>query len=57
LYSDGAEVSGWAKDAVSMLASAGIMKGTSADRLSPKTGLTGEQAIILMLRAYELIEK
>lgn len=52
-FSDKDTVSAWAVDGVGTLAANGIMGGTSATTLSPKSSCTIEQSIILLYRAYE----
>lgn len=51
-YTDSEQVDSWAVDAVSVLASNGVMKGTSDTTLSPKNSCTKEQCIILVLRLF-----
>ena len=53
-YSDGDQVSSWARESVAALCAAGILQGTSDTTLSPKDTTTVEQAILLTLRAYQL---
>lgn len=53
-YSDAAQVSPWAQEAMAALHAAGILKGTSGTTLSPKDTTTVEQGILLALRAYEM---
>lgn len=52
-YTDKVQVSGWAVDGVGLLASNGIMKGTSDTALSPKASCTVEQSILLLYRIYQ----
>ena len=52
-YTDKAQVSGWAVDGVGLLASNGIMKGTSETTLSPKASCTVEQSILFVFRMYQ----
>lgn len=52
-FQDGRAVSGWAETAVSALAGAGILRGDEAGLLEPKEYTTVEQAVLLVLRAYE----
>lgn len=54
-FADKSEVSDWAADSVGILAANGIMMGTSATELSPKSPCTVEQSIVLMERVYESI--
>lgn len=53
-YTDAAAVSPWAKDGVTALNAAGIMKGTSATTLSPQGTTTTQEAVILVLRIYKI---
>ena len=53
-YNDHAQVSPWALEAVSSMAGADIIGGTSDTTLSPKDTTTVEQAILLTLRTYQL---
>lgn len=55
-YTDADQVSSWAAPSVSALAAVGIMQGTSATTLSPQDTTTVEQAILLVLRAYQAFE-
>lgn len=50
-YTDAAQVSNWAVQAVGHLTARGILKGTSATTLSPQEATTVEQAVLLVLRA------
>ena len=52
-YTDAAQVSPWAQEAMAALHTAGILKGTSGTTLSPKDTTTVEQGILLALRAWE----
>lgn len=52
-YRDADQISPWAEQAVGHLVNRGILKGTSADTLSPRGYTTVEQAILLVLRTYE----
>lgn len=56
-YTDKAQVSGWAVDGVGLLASNGIMKGTSDTTLSPKASCTVEQSILFVFRMYQAYQK
>ena len=51
-YSDSASVANWAKNGVSVMTQMGLMSGTGTG-FSPKTTLTTEQAITLLVRVYE----
>lgn len=52
-FTDQGQVSPWAVSGMGALASNGIMSGTSATTLSPKSSCTVEQAILLCYRVYE----
>lgn len=52
-YPDGAQVSDWAKKAMTALARSGILKGSDDKELAPRDLTTVEQAILLVLRASE----
>ena len=54
-FADKGDVSDWAADSVGILAANGIMMGTSATELSPKSPCSVEQSIVLMERVYESI--
>lgn len=53
-YTDSSEVSGWAKDAVAILANNGIMEGTGDGNLSPLSTASIEQGIVLNNALFEL---
>ena len=53
-YTDRGTVSGWAADAMGLLAANGIFKGTSDTSLSPNNQCTVEQSILLCYRVYQL---
>lgn len=55
-YTDNAQVSEWAKDAVGVLAANGVMKGTSDTTLSPQASCTVEQGVLLVYRLYRLVK-
>lgn len=55
-YTDAIEVSAWASQAVDVLLSNEIMKGTSATLLSPKSSCTVEQGILLVYRLYTTLK-
>lgn len=52
-FTDNSDVSSWAMESVGVLASNGIMSGTSATTLSPKNPCTVEQSILLIYRVYQ----
>ena len=53
LYDDAADISDWAKSAVSSMKAMDIMKGVSEREFAPKGSYTKEQAIATMVRLYE----
>lgn len=56
-FTDASSVAEWAILAVGSLAFSGIMNGTSDTTLSPLDTTTGEQAIALTVRIFELMKK
>lgn len=52
-YADKSKVSGYAVEAVGVLATCGVMKGTSETQLSPKNSCTIEMCILLIYRLYQ----
>jgi hypothetical protein len=56
-WTDAAQISAWAAEAVSNLYNAGVISGMDATKLvfSPKTAYTHEQSIVTMLTAYEFL--
>lgn len=52
-YTDAASVSSWARDGVTTLNAAGIMKGTSGSTLTPQGTTTIQEAVILTLRIFQ----
>lgn len=54
-FTDKAQVSSWAVEGVGALAANGIMGGTSATTLSPKSSCPIEQCIVLIYRLYKKI--
>lgn len=55
-FTDKDQVSGWAVESVGLLAANGIMNGTSATTVSPKTSCSVEQSICLIYRVYQMIQ-
>ena len=51
-FSDNAQVSNWAKDAMSSMVGCGIINGTSDNTIAPKANVSIEQAAILIYRLY-----
>lgn len=52
-YNDESGISDWAKPAVFTMKDMGIMKGAGSDKFMPKAALSGEEAILTMVRLYE----
>lgn len=52
-FTDKSQVSSWAVEGVGALAANGIMAGTSATTLSPKSSCPIEQCIVLIYRLYK----
>ena len=55
LYTDISEISEWAREAVSVISEMGIMKGDDLGNFLPKSNITYEQTIAIMLRIYETL--
>lgn len=55
-FTDKGQVSGWAAEGMGTLAANGIMNGTSATTLSPKSSCTVEQSICLVYRVYQAVQ-
>ncbi len=55
-FSDADFVADWAKASVGTLAASDIMKGTSETTLSPLNNTTREQALLLAVRIFELMQ-
>lgn len=51
-FSDSAEISEWAKEAVVLVVNAGVMNGVGNNRFDPKGSYTREQSILTMHRLY-----
>lgn len=54
-FTDQADISSWAAEAVGKLAANGIMAGTSDTTASPRNTCTVEQSIILLYRLYQKV--
>ena len=52
-YSDQAQISAWAQDAVDTVSAAGIMNGVGEGAFAPQQTYTLEQSIATMLRLYQ----
>lgn len=55
-YADKASISSWAADGVKDMSALGIMGSTGGNNFSPKADYTGQQAIMTMLRMYNLVK-
>ena len=51
-FSDDAEISEWAKDAVYAMSSFGVIKGKEDGRFAPIDGITVEEAVVISVRLY-----
>ena len=56
IYSDEENISVWAKEAVKKMEAINVMKGVGENMFSPKSNYTREQAIVTMLRIYNIIK-
>ncbi len=56
-FSDGDEISDWAMNDVQTLCNMGIMNGMGDGRFAPKENLTGEQAIVMLVKVNEKFSK
>lgn len=54
-FADEANISDWAKVPVQNMSSAGIMKGIGEDRFDPKGTYTVEQAMVTLVRMYDIL--
>lgn len=52
-FSDGSSVAGWAQDNVKLAVAAGLLKGRSEGKLSPKDYVTRAEAAVMIRRALE----
>jgi len=53
-YSDADKISDWAMKAMQFMNQQGILKGTDREKLDPRGITTREQAMLLVLRSYEI---
>ena len=56
-FSDDADISDWAKEAVYALNGEGILLGTAENNFSPKSNFTKEQAVVTVLRIYDRLRE
>ena len=56
-FSDDADISDWAKEAVYALNGEGILLGTAENNFSPKSNFTKEQAVATVLRIYDRLRE
>ncbi len=54
-YDDEKDISDWAKEAVQKLSNAKIMEGYGGGVFYPKSHLSTEEAVVMLIRVYELI--
>ncbi|NLA86717.1 MAG: hypothetical protein GX847_05425 [Clostridiales bacterium] len=55
-FNDAASISSWAVEGVNNMAALGVMNGTGGGKFSPKGTYTGYQAILTMMRLYNLVK-
>jgi alpha-tubulin suppressor-like RCC1 family protein len=55
-FTDGGQVSDWAKESVAFVAGHGVMNGTGQERFSPKTSYTREMSILTFWRLYQALK-
>lgn len=55
-YADSAAISSWARDAVGQVTAAGIMNGMGDNQFAPKGQYTREQAVVTIMRLYDLMK-
>ena len=55
-FSDSDLISTWAEDSVAEITGSGIIKGVSENLFAPKLEITYEQAIVMLMRIYDLTE-
>lgn len=55
-FSDEAQVAAWAKEATARMIRLGIVTGSSGAKLNPKGSTSVEQACVMFLRAYDLLQ-
>ncbi len=56
-FSDDADISDWAKEAVYALNGEGILLGTAENNFSPKSNFTKEQTVATVLRIYDRLRE
>lgn len=56
VFSDGAQISSWAREAITWSYRTGILQGTSGDKFSPLQTYTREQTYCSILRLYRLVK-
>lgn len=54
-YTDAGDISPWASEAMGVLVTSGIMKGTSNTTLTPQGPCTIEQSVLLVYRLYQQV--
>lgn len=55
-FADNGSISGWALEAVGRVQAGGVMSGVGENMFSPKGNYTREQAVITVMRIYDLLE-
>lgn len=56
-YDDGESVSDWAWNSIQLVSHIGLMNGYNGDVFFPKSHLSTEEAVVITMRAYNLIER
>lgn len=55
-FTDNDEISDWAKKSTGIVQSLGVMSGTGSNKFSPKDKYTKEQAVVTMIKVYDLMK-
>lgn len=55
-YDDDESISDWARNSIQLVSHAGLMTGYKGNVFYPKSSLSTEEAIVIVMRAYDLIE-
>ena len=56
-YDDGESISDWSWNSIQLVSHIGLMNGYSGNVFYPKSHLSTEEAVVTVMRAYNLIEK
>lgn len=55
-YDDDESISDWARNSIQLVSHVGLMNGYKGNVFYPKSSLSTEEAIVVVMRAYDLIE-